>query len=127
MFQWIFCIRPSSGSKQQHLDVENSACVTKEKVNKSFNMLIGGGCARKWSIDPKHQNIMVGVKLDHHTLELAKIFPSSSSWGCTWLYSLSTFRGNSFKLVSGKEKTCINEYRTCTNGTSWGTMQRKNN
>jgi len=70
MFQWIFCIRPSSGSKQQHLDVENSACVTKEKVNKSFNMLTGGGCARKWSIDPKHQNIMVGVKLEQSIIIL---------------------------------------------------------
>jgi hypothetical protein len=37
MFQWIFCIHPSSGSKKLHLDVGNSTYVTEERVNKSFN------------------------------------------------------------------------------------------
>lgn len=57
MFQWIFCIRPSSGSKKLHLDVGNSTYVTEEKVNKSFS-------TRKWSGDPCIKMPMVREKLE---------------------------------------------------------------
>jgi hypothetical protein len=102
MFQWIFCIRQSSGSKKLHSDVENSASVTKDKGEQIFHCCLLEDAQENGQLIQEskcHGWSEVGTEY-HHTLELAKIFPSSSSWGCTWLYSLSTCsqRGRSAKV-----------------------------